>query len=106
MNGSALVVPAVVSAVIAALLAPVAAVWRGWLIPQRTVDRLEEATRRVADVHNERLRESRERELDWRRAWEISEAARAVTSDHDGDVLEAMRTLEALIRALPNAPQR
>jgi hypothetical protein len=93
-------------ALVGLVVLAVVAIYRGWLVPRSHVRDLDDAARRVTDVQEQRLVESRERELEWRQAWEVSEAARAVTAASTADLLEAMRTLEALVRALPPAPPR
>lgn len=77
----------------------VVAVWRGWLVPRRTVDTL------VA-VQADRLAEARARELEWRAAWQTAEEARRVLDGHVQDVVDSLRTVEALVRAIPAAPPR
>jgi hypothetical protein len=89
------------AALVGLVVLGVIAVYRGWLVPRPQVQALEAATRRVEEIEEQRLKESRERELDWRKAWEVSEAARAITAASTADMLEAMRTLEALVRATP-----
>lgn len=68
----------------------VVAIIKGWLVPRRSVDQL-------LSVQAERLAETREREIEWRRAAETFEAQGDAT-------LEALRTLEAVVRAIPQLP--
>jgi hypothetical protein len=85
------------AAFVSLIASAVAAVWRGWLVPRRSVDQL-------ITVQNERLAEARDREREWRAAWEASEEARRIIAERFDDMLEGQRTVEALIRALPTTP--
>jgi small-conductance mechanosensitive channel len=78
------------SALVALVTLAVIAVIRGWLVPRRSVDQL-------LSVQAERLAETREREIEWR------EAAKAFEAQGDA-TLEALRTLEVLVRAIPPLP--
>lgn len=82
------------AALVSLIALAIGLVLRGTLVPRTQV-------RELVAVQEQRLAESRDREREWRSAWEVSEAARAVLAGNDADLLEAMRTLEALIRALP-----
>jgi hypothetical protein len=74
----------------------VLAVVRGWLVPRRSVDQL-------IQVQAERLAEARLREQEWRAAWDAERQTRRILDQHTSDVLEGLRTVEALLRALPAA---
>lgn len=84
------------SALVGLVVFGVLAIGRGWLVPRRSIDQL-------LHVQGERLAEARQREQEWRAAWEASEEARRIEAEHSGDVLEGLRTVEALVRALPPA---
>jgi hypothetical protein len=79
----------------------VLAVWRGWLVPRRTIDRLEVSQRTVIEIQEKRLAEAVQREQEWRSAWQAESQARAILADHFGDVVDSLRTVESLVRALP-----
>lgn len=85
------------AALVTLITTAVLAVWRGWLVPRRTVDVL-------IEVQAERLAEARARELEWRAAWQTCEQARSLLDEHVSDVVDSLRTVEALVRALPPAP--
>src|SRR3954454_7457557 len=78
------------AALVTLITTAVLAVWRGWLVPRRTVDVL-------IEVQAERLAEARARELEGRAAWQTCEQARSLLD-------ASLRTVEALVRALPPAP--
>lgn len=79
------------SALVALVFLSVVAIIRGWLVPRRSVDQL-------LSVQAERLAETREREIEWRKA--------ALQFEAQGDAtLEALRTLEALVRSIPPLPR-
>lgn len=79
------------------------AVWRGWLVPRPTVDRLEKSWEQVCGSAAERLAESIEREREWRASWMTSEERGRVRDEQVADLLELARTTDALVRALPRA---
>lgn len=79
------------------------AVWRGWLVPRTTVDRLEKSWEMVIASRAERLAESVEREKEWRTSWMISEERGRVRDAQVVDLLELAKTTDALVRALPRA---
>ena len=88
------------------LVAIVTAVWRGWLVPRPTVDRLEKSWEQVCQSRAERLSESTEREKEWRAAWLAEQQKGSVRDQQVGDLLELARTTDALVRALPRAIQQ
>jgi uncharacterized ion transporter superfamily protein YfcC len=79
----------------------VMAVWRGWLVPRATVEKIEQAQALVAEVQAQRLQDAVTRENEWRTAYNQSEEARRLLNQHVEGVVEALATMEALIRALP-----
>lgn len=87
-------------ALVALIVFAVLAVWRGWLVPKSTVDKLDEAVARVEAVQEKRLAESVARESEWKAAWLASEKARALQADQIGDLLELAKTTDAFIRGL------
>jgi hypothetical protein len=89
------------SALVTLVTLAVLAVWRGWLVPRRTVDSLLTAARQIADVQEKRLAESIAREQEWRAAWDAERRAREVLDGHVGDVVDSLATVERLIRAIP-----
>jgi hypothetical protein len=87
---------ALVSLVAVAILA----VWRGWLVPRVTLDRMEQATARVESVQAQRLADSQEREHEWREAWLKEKARGDLQADQISELLELARTTDAALRAL------
>jgi DNA-binding GntR family transcriptional regulator len=87
-------------ALVALIVFAVIAVWRGWLVPKTTVDRLDQAVARVEAVQEKRLAESVARETEWRSAWVAAEHARRLQAEQIGDLLELAKTTDAFIRGL------
>lgn len=78
----------------------VLAVWRGWLVPRRTVDELARATDRVEAVQAQRLSDSVTRESEWKAAWMAEKARADLQADQLGDLMELAKTTDAFIREL------
>jgi hypothetical protein len=87
---------ALVSLVAIAILA----VWRGWLVPRITLDRIEASNARVEEVQAQRLADSKTREHEWRDAWTAEKARGDLQAEQIGELLELARTTEAALRAL------
>lgn len=82
------------TALVSLVVLGVLAILRGWLVPRHSVDQL-------IQVQAERLAEARQREQEWRAAYEKTAEARQLLDNHVGDVVDSLRTVEALVRALP-----
>jgi hypothetical protein len=78
----------------------VLAVWRGYLVPKSTVDKMDATVIRVETVQEKRLAESLTREQEWKAAWMASEQARQLQTSQLADLLELARTTDAFIRGL------
>lgn len=91
-------------ALVTLIVFAVLAVWRGWLVPKTTVDKLDAALARVEAVQEKRLAESIAREQEWKAAWMAAEQARQLSADQVGDLLELAKTTDAFIRTLPRSP--
>jgi len=87
---------ALVSLVAVAILS----VWRGWLVPRVTLDRMEQSTGRVETVQAQRLADSQEREHEWREAWLKEKARGDLQADQISELLELARTTDSALRAL------
>lgn len=70
----------------------VLAIWRGWLVPKRTVDELAEATVRIERLYAERLAESVARENEWRNNWAIERKRGDLQSAQIAELLELARS--------------
>lgn len=81
----------------------VMAVWRGWLVPRATVERLEDAQRSIVEIQEKRLAEAIARESEWRMAYETVREANHVLTGHVEDVLAGLSTVEQLVRDLAAA---
>ena len=73
--------------------------WRGWVIPGRTVDRLIEAREQVVAVQRERADE-------WRATAEMLRARAETVERQLGTLLPAVETHTALLRSIQEAAAR
>jgi hypothetical protein len=89
------------SALVTLIAFAVTAVWRGWLVPRATIEKLEEAQRTVVEIQEKRLAEAIARENEWRKAYETSRTANDILLGHVDDVLTGLSTVENLVRDLP-----
>jgi len=69
----------------------------GRLVPRRVVSD-------IRSDRDERIAEMREEVITWRSAYEKSEAAREVSSNQVGELLELAKTTDQFIRALVTYP--
>lgn len=84
----------------------VMAVWRGWLVPRSTVERLEAAQRAIVEIQEKRLTEAVSREAEWRQAYDTAREANTVLTGHVDDVLAGLSTVEQLVRELASVRAR
>jgi hypothetical protein len=94
------------SALVTLVVFAVLAVWRGWLVPRATVERLEAAQRSIVEIQEKRLAEAIARESEWRKAYETSREANVLLIGQTDDVLAGLATVEQLVRDLTNKPRR
>lgn len=88
------------------VLSAVAAIYRGWLIPGRTLDLL-------TKQWEARLAESQKRETDaqaeaqtWREAWAVAEESRRTLAAQVETMLTQGETMERLVRAIREGSDR
>lgn len=76
------------------IVGAIIALFKGWLVPGTTVDRM---TRQW----EQQLADAKQETTEWRAAHGVSEAARERALLHSGELLETARTVERLLLALP-----
>lgn len=72
------------------------ALWRGWLIPGSTLDR-------ITRQWEERLAEAQKREQDWKAAHDQQAELARTAAEQTGELLGSFEVLESYIRATPAA---
>lgn len=82
------------------------AIWRGWLVPRPTVEKLEEAFDKIAAVQEMRLAESTTRESEWKAAWVAENAKGQVLAGQIADLVEYAKTADHVLRSLPGQSRR
>ena len=87
-------------ALVSLIVFAVLAVWRGWLVPRSTLDRIALETLKVEAVQAQRLADSQGREEEWRAAWTAERARGDLQANQIGELLELARTTDASLRGL------
>lgn len=82
-----------------ALAAIFVALWRGWLIPGATLDR-------ITKQWENRLAESHQRGDDWKTAHDRQQEIAATATAQTGELLKQLGVIESFIRATPSAIAR
>ena len=72
------------------------AIWRGWLIPGSTLDR-------ITKQWEARLQEAHQREADWKTAHDRQQEIAGTAVAQTGELLKQFGVLENFIRATPTA---
>jgi hypothetical protein len=90
-------------ALVSLIVFAVLAVWRGWLVPRGTLDRIAIETAKVEAVQAQRLADSQGREEEWRAAWTAERARGDLQADQIGELLELARTTDASLRGMRTA---
>jgi hypothetical protein len=75
------------------------ALWRGWVVPGSTIDRL-------TAMWEARLKEAHEREQAWRVAHDLQTQISHVATTQTGELMQSFAVLESYIRSTPDAIAR
>ena len=75
------------------------AIWRGWLVPGPTLDR-------ITKQWEDRLVEAYQREVDWKTAHDRQQQIAHTAVNQAGELLKQFGVLESYIRATPDAISR
>lgn len=76
-------------------------IMRGWLIPKATVDAERENHLSQIQLMQNLLEESNKEKEQWRLAWTKAEEGRSIAASQGDELLDGLRTVEAVLRALP-----
>lgn len=75
------------------------ALWKGWLVPGSTLDR-------ITKQWEDRLDEAREREREWRTVSEHERETSRIAVEQVSALMDGLKTVEHYVRAIPAAASR